>query len=82
MSVTKADLENDYYKAVAKCCFKIRLCSYPSVGQSVPCYFRTTHMAVFEGKKTSNDITIKDTMSDDAVVASEVPLRYLFVDYC
>ena len=35
-------------------------------------------MAVFEGKKSSNDITINDTMSDDEVVASDVPPRYLF----
>ena len=27
----------------------------PSVRQSVPCYFRTTKIAVFEGGKTSND---------------------------
>ena len=30
-------------------------------------------MAVFEGKKSSNDIIINDTMSDDEVVASDVP---------
>ena len=34
-------------------------------------------MAVFEGKKSSNDIIINDTMSDDEVVASDVPPRYL-----
>ena len=45
---------------------------------SVPCYFWTTNMAVFEGKKSLNDIIINDTMSDDEVVASDVPPRYLF----
>ena len=34
-------------------------------------------MAVFEDKKSSNDIIINDTMSDDEVVASDVPPRYL-----
>ena len=50
----------------------------PSVGPSVPCYFRTTNMAVSEGKKTSNNIKINDTKSDDEVVASYIPPRYLF----
>ena len=50
----------------------------PSVGPSVPYYFRTTNMTIFEGEKSSNDITINDTMSDDKVVASYVPPRYLF----
>ena len=36
-------------------------------------------MAVFEGKKSSNDIINNDTMSDDEVVASYVPPRYLFL---
>ena len=36
-------------------------------------------MAIFENKKSSNDITNNDTMSDDEVVASYVPLGYLFV---
>ena len=36
-------------------------------------------MAVFEDKKSSNDIIINDTMSDDEVVASDVPPRYLFI---
>ena len=49
-----------------------------SVGPSVPCYFRTTNMAVFEDKKSSNDIINNDTMCDDEVVASYVPPRYLF----
>ena len=35
-------------------------------------------MAVFEGKKSSNAIVINDIMSDDEVVASDVPPRYLF----
>ena len=35
-------------------------------------------MAIFEGKKSSNDITNNDTISDDEVVASYVPPRYLF----
>ena len=36
-------------------------------------------MAVFEGKKSSNDIISNDLISDDEVVASYVPLRYLFL---
>ena len=35
-------------------------------------------MAVFDGKKLSNDIINNDTMSDDGVVASYIPPRYLF----
>ena len=50
-----------------------------SVGPYVPRYFRTTNMAVFEDTKSSNDIMINDTMSDDEVVASDVPPRYLFL---
>ena len=50
--------------------------SCPSVGPYVPCYLRTPNMAVSEGEKSSNDIIINDTMSDDEVVASDVPLRY------
>ena len=34
-------------------------------------------MAVFEGKQWSNDIMNNGTMSDDEVVASDVPPRYL-----
>ena len=34
-------------------------------------------MAVFDGKKSSNDIIINDTMSDDEEVASEVLPGYL-----
>ena len=30
----------------------------PFVSPSVPCYFRTTKMAVFEGKKSSNGFII------------------------
>ena len=41
----------------------------PTVRPSVPCYFQTTNMAVFEVKKLSNDIIINDTMSDVEVVA-------------
>ena len=50
-----------------------------SVGRSVPSYFRTPNMAVFEGKKSSNDIINNGIMSDDEVVASDVPPRYLFL---
>ena len=32
----------------------------PSVGPSVPRYFRTTNMAVFEDKKSSNDTINND----------------------
>ena len=35
-------------------------------------------MAVFEGKKSSNDIIINDRMSEHEVVASDVLPRYLF----
>ena len=52
--------------------------SCPSVRPYVPCYFRTTNMAIFEGKKLSNDIINNGIMSDDEVVASDVPQRYLF----
>ena len=56
----------------------------PSVRPSVyPVLFlndeiRQTNTAVFEGKKSSNEIVINDTMSDDEVVASDVLPRYLF----
>ena len=36
-------------------------------------------MVVFEGKKSSNDIIINDEMSDDEVVASDLPPRYLLL---
>ena len=39
-------------------------------------------MAVFEGKKSSNDLVFYDTMSDDEEVASDVPPRYLFLIIC
>ena len=35
-------------------------------------------MAVLECKKSSNDIINDDTKSDEEVVASDVPLWYLF----
>ena len=35
-------------------------------------------MAGFEGKKSSIDIINNGTISDDGVVASDVPPRYLF----
>ena len=35
-------------------------------------------MAVVEGEKSSTDIAYNGTMSDDEVVASDVPPRYLF----
>ena len=35
-------------------------------------------MAVFEGKKSLNDIIINDTGSDDEEVASYIPPQYLF----
>ena len=50
-----------------------------SVVPSVPCYFRKSNLAVFEGKKSSNDILNDSIMSDDEVVASDVPPRYLFL---
>ena len=55
--------------------FSIRgLC--PSVRRSVrrsARYFRATNMAVFGSGNLSNDIIDNDKMSDDEVVASEVP---------
>ena len=38
-------------------------------------------MAVFEGLKFLNDTIINDTMSDDEIVASEVPPRDLFLQH-
>ena len=35
-------------------------------------------MAVFEGKKSLNDIVFNDRMSDDEVIASYVSPQYLF----
>ena len=37
-----------------------------------------SNMAVFEGKESSNDKINNDKMSDDGVVASDVPSRFLF----
>ena len=45
----------------------------PSVRLSVQCYFRTTNMAAFEGKRSSNGIIINGTMSEE--VAYDVLLR-------
>ena len=43
-----------------------------------PCVGRSR---VIEGQKSSNDIIKNDTMSDDEVVASYVPPRYLFYNF-
>ena len=52
-----------------------------TVGPEVrPVLLLLTSMVVFEGKKSSNDIIINDAMSDDEVVASDVPPRYLFCE--
>ena len=56
----------------------VRLTVCPSVGPSVPRCFQTTNMAVFEGKKSSNDIIINHTISDDEEVVSAVPPWYSF----
>ena len=50
----------------------------PSVRPSVPCYFRTTIIAVFKVEKTLDDIQNNGKMSEDDVVASDVLPRYLF----
>ena len=50
-----------------------------SVRPSVPRYFQTSKIEVFECGQSSNIID-NDTMSDDEVVASYVPPRYLFLD--
>ena len=39
-------------------------------------------MAIFEGEKSSNDIIINGAMSDDGLVASDVPPRNLFNEQC
>ena len=44
----------------------------PSVGPSVG-LSRTANMTTFEGRKSSNDIKIIDTVRDDEEVASDVP---------
>ena len=51
----------------------VRPSAHRSIGPSVPRYFPTTNMTVFVGKKSSNDIINNGTMSDDEVVASDVP---------
>ena len=55
---------------------RLRISIRGCVRPSVPCYFRVTDMA-FEGKKSSNEIINNDVVSDDEVVASDVPQRYL-----
>ena len=53
-----------------------------SVGSSVcPVLFSNDEYSRFEDKKSSNDIIINDTMSDDEEVASDVSPRYLFSLY-
>ena len=50
----------------------------PSLPPSLPpVYFRMANMTVLEGDNSSNGIIINGTMSDDEVVASELPPRYL-----
>ena len=49
----------------------------PSVRTYVPSYFEQRIWPFYEGKKSSNDIIINDRMSDDEIVASDVPPRYL-----
>ena len=46
-----------------------------SVRRSIPCYFRMTNMAVFEETKSSKDIKSNDTISEDEVLAFDVPPR-------
>ena len=58
----------------------VRLSVRRSVGRLVPCYFQTADVAIFEGKGLPNDTIIYNTMSDDEVVASDVPPRYLLYD--
>ena len=59
----------------------------PSVGPSVrrsvrtsvgPVLFSNDDYGCFQGEKTSNNIKNNGTMSEDEVVASDVPPRYLF----
>ena len=58
----------------------------PSIGWSVrpyvPGYFLRTNKNISEGKNLSNDIIIIETMSDDEVVASDLPPRYLLKHTC
>ena len=56
---------------------RVRPSVRPSVGPSVGPSRVIFDKAIFEGKKSSNVITRNDTMSDDEVVASDVPPRYL-----
>ena len=56
---------------------RLRISIRGRVRPSVPCYFRPTTKDVFEGEKSLNEIKINDTVSDDDVVASDVPLQYL-----
>ena len=53
--------------------WSIRRLVHPSVHSYVQCFFQTTNMAVFENKKSSNNIIINDAMSDNEVVAPDVP---------
>ena len=58
---------------------RVRPSVCPSVRLYVPCYFWMTNMAIFNGKIPSNGIIINDTMTNDEVFASDVPLWYLFL---
>ena len=49
----------------------------PSVGPCIPHYFQTTNLGIFECRKSANDIIDNDKMSDDKVVSSDIPSRYL-----
>ena len=44
-----------------------------SVRPFVPCYFRTTNMVIFEGKKSSKYFITNDTLSDDEAIGSDIP---------
>ena len=46
---------------------RVRPLVRPSLGSSVPFYFRTTNLSVFEGKK-SNDIIFNDTEFNDIII--------------
>ena len=58
-------------------CLSVRPSVRYSVGASVG-YFRTLKIVISEGRKFSNDKINNDTMSDDEIVASYEPPRYLF----
>ena len=49
-----------------------------SIRRSVPSFFQLTNMVAFKDKKSLNDITNNDTMSDDEGVSTYVPPRYSF----